>query len=146
MCIRDRYRQRVKCCRIVASTTWSFARQLPSRILSSSLRTDWRRGSAVAKRLTSWSRSTLTPRTRFPYGACEGKVHAPREFARAKCIQPGSDGPHQLIALGRDEPAAVDFVIGQVVMIDAGVDADLALGQCVARRADVEEQNAVLTR
>jgi hypothetical protein len=41
---------------------------------------------------------------------------------------------------------AVDFVIGQVVMIDAGVDTDLDLGSCVARRADVDEQNAVLTR
>ena len=57
-----------------------------------------------------------------------------------------SDRPHQLIALGRDEPAAIDFVIGQVVMIDAGVDANLDLRQRVARRADVDEQNAVLTR
>jgi hypothetical protein len=63
-----------------------------------------------------------------------------------KSIEHRSDGPHQVIALGGDEPAAVYFVIGQVVMIDAGVDTDLDLGECVARRGNVDEQNTVLTR
>ena len=43
------------------------------RLRRNSLRTDWRRGSAAAKRLISSSRSTSIPAARFLCGGCAGR-------------------------------------------------------------------------